>query len=228
MNFNLFTLYAILRQAVIDMAYNPGLSVNSFMVVDERADPMQDSYGATYEDFLSGYFWARKWTLEGASPQAVKGEFPVLFVEEMETTAKQADKDETTATISLILLDKIQCEICPPGIRRTPLTVRENLKTMARAVIQEAARYRLYEKGAELVWASPGRAATWPGGEPNWTEEVDGYIDTRNIQYRKWGNFAGMRGVLVQIKVSSCTSVSLPYDYETEPSPLLGAVNCGC
>ena len=228
MTFNLFTFYAIVRQAVIDMAYNPGLSVNSFSVVDERADPMQDSYGATFEDYEAGYFWSRRWRLQGASPEAIKGEFPVLFLEEQETTTERAQQDNTTQTISFVLMDKLECALCPKTERRTPLVVRENLKRMARAIIAEISQYRLYERDMEMVWASPGRAETWEGGEPNYTEELADYLDLRNLRFRKWGNFPGLRGILVEVKIRSCERPGLDFDYTTEPSPFLGAINCGC
>jgi len=76
------TIIDIFKQIVIDMEYDPELQINSFSTVDDGIDLKHVSFEKTYEDFNEGSFWSRTWVNQGADSNEIKGEFPLLFIEQ--------------------------------------------------------------------------------------------------------------------------------------------------
>lgn len=155
-------LISIFLQISKDMAYEAGLQINSFGVLDDPPDLVHDSFGFSYDDYNNGEFWSRVWEGNGADPAKVKGDFPVLFVEEGPTEISCIEETGYTVTWYIMVLDKILCETCPPEIVRTPLQVKANTWLMLRRWIAELVTYKYYQvdDNGDLSdqWLSAGRA----------------------------------------------------------------------
>ena len=215
------TFYHIARQAVIDMDYLPGVQINTFALVDGMPDLEGQSFGYGYSDFEHGYFWSRGWVLGGGDPNTIKGEFPVLFLE-----LNGTDLDNGDHEISLTLVDKIECESCPPELVRTGPTLTANLTRAARALLSEVNSYVLYDMGSTLQWMSEGRAETVERGFEQ--DELSEYLDLTRVRIRPWGDYPGLRGITLNLTLTTCESGAAPFRYDTPVDPLVGAINCGC
>lgn len=223
------TFLAILKQIVVDMKYRPGLAVNTFAVVDDRPDIEGQSFGYSYQDFESGYFWSRDWVASGASRGTIRGQWPVLFVEQRRTGINaRGQTQRSTEFIDIMILDKIVCEGCPPSMKRTGPQVYRNMKRIARGVLNELDRYRKYQRPSGDQWAAIGRAETW--GEP--LDEIDSlweYLNLSSVEIEPWGaSYPNHRGARFQINLHTCEIDDFEFLYDKPPVTLLGATDCGC
>lgn len=217
------TFYNIVRQAVIDMDYLPGVQINTFALVDQSPDLMGQSFGYEFNDYLNGFFWSRRWVLGDASPNTICGEYPALFIE-----LTGSDVEDGTHEISIVLVDKIECETCPPEVVRTGPAVESNLRRAARALLLEIESYILYDVGDAYQWASPGRALAWETPPVDEPDDIENYMDVTKTRIRKWGDYPGLRGVALNLGLSTCEVATAPFRYDTPIEPLAGATNCGC
>lgn len=226
---SLETMYSIIRQAVIDMQYNPGLSINTFALVDDRPDVAGESFGYAYSDYEHGYFWSRDWVAAGHDRNKIKGSFPVLFAEQRQAVKKgKGQTRQITETIDIMILDKIKCGTCPPAIIRTGPAVYSNLRAMAEAILCEVESYVLYDRGDEYQWAAPGRAEGWPVAPVDEVDYLHEYLTIDGITFQPWGDWAGMRGLRFTLSFSSCKKSDLVFRYDTPITAFVGANNCGC
>ena len=95
-------------------------------------------------------------------------------------------------------------------------------------MLKEVEAYVLYDIGDAYQWASPGRADTWetvPADEP---DDLMNYLDLTRSEINKWGDYPGLRGVTLNLGLTTCEVSQAPFRYDTPVRPLAGAINCGC
>lgn len=217
------TFYSIVKQAVIDMDYLPGVQVNTFGLVDDTPDVFGESFGYSFGSYLNGFFWSRMWVLNGADPNKISGEYPALFLE-----LAGSDLEDGTHQISMVLIDKIECSTCPPEIIRTGPAIESNLRRAVRALLAEVDGYVLYDLGEQYQWASPGRMATWDDLPEDEADHLNEYLDLTRASIRRWGDYPELRGVTLTMSLTTCESSVAPFRYYTPTEPLTGATWCGC
>lgn len=220
---------SILKQIVIDMSYQAGLQVNSFVNIHGAPNLLHDSFGASIDDYYSGQAWGRKFHGQGADPNHFHLQFPVLLAEQRESQIECLDSKDLTDTWYLLVVNKVDCENCPPNMKNGE-TVLANTKLMLRAILQELYSYAYYEVEKDgqssFQWLSQGRL--------NYLEEDDNFsildgpiedtvalIPTENIKIAEWGNHKDYRGVYAQIQLQYCEPVSLPFKYD---NPILNGL----
>jgi len=231
------TLRQIFRQIVADTVYNPGKQINSFVFVDEAPALDHESFGASYVDFVDGVFYARTWVNQGADPNTIRGEHPVLFVEDTQSEVEDLDDPSQKTTISFLVIDKIPCESCPPNIRRTGNTVLQNTLLMLRAFLERLYTYELYEVDRD-------GNITYEWATPDWIEQdetidafssiddIKGYIMPGPYTFARWGRF-GMMGMAEKRAYYTSLMFDLCQDDDTEYSPTpivsgIAKINCPC
>lgn len=230
------TLIAIFKQAVADMAYQAGLQLNTFAVLDDAPDLVHDAMGFTYDNYLAGEFWSRFWVGNGADPAKIKADFPVLFVEEGAITQECADSWEYRQEWPVLVIDKIECTSCPPGEDRSAETIKANTRTMLRNWLKEVSTYRLAEvdNGVDIIeqWISAGRQeyldslpGTTVGGiiEDLYSIMVGTPIKIEEVG--AWDDFKAHRAILA---FELCEAPAGVFNYKDQVLPELAIIRRPC
>lgn len=222
--------YQMFRQVVVDMAYNPPYLVNSFAVVDQVPDIRHPSFGYSMEDYHGGRFWSRTWVNGGAAAEGLKGEFPALFVENRVVMQECPNSQDVEATLWLVLVDKIKCEGCPPGILRTGSAIKEQLRDSLRAILSEFYTYQLFEVDGDPVtyeWLAKGRAQI-DTRTLTFTDDVEAMVVPDSLEIGDWGNYKDFRGQYAKLKVRFCWPTQSQFDYSNPVVPQLAYTTCPC
>lgn len=228
------TLNNIFRQVVIDMAYAPGYQIDAYRYVDGYPDLAHQALGATYQDYLDGAFWSRKFVHAGADPNAFCAGFPVLFAESRDLTVECLDSQDLRIEYYFLVVDRIECESCPPYVTRTGATVSESVLAMLRAFLGELYTYGLYEVDRDSVityeWMSSGRAAYEEslGNTTVLQEELLPDVAPDEIQISEWGEAPNQRAWMARVVFTLCEPVTLEFDYATPVVPGLASIECPC
>ena len=219
---NLPVLYAILLQAVKDMAYRPGLTVNSFALVDGIPNLDHPSYGYTIQDYRAGNFWSRDWVGAGAMSSELKGQWPVLMPELRESRTKSSNTIEHTVDVTLV--DHLTAAHCGP---RSGPVVYDNLLRMALAVRGEVLRYGLFDAGGfGQVWTTPERAQIINGQHMLPLAELEDYVKF-NAEIRPWGDYPHLRGLYLSLTLTECIVLDGPaFRYDRAEPRVRGVINC--
>lgn len=229
-------LTAIFKQIIIDQAYYPGRQINTFRVTDQMPPLHHDSLGGTYTEFLEGNFWSRTWVNQGADPEKITGEYPVLFVEQQELGLQPLEPDLITACFYLLFLDKLPCDSCPPNVSRSPAAVKENTVLMARDFLSELFTFALYEvedgAGITYQWLSAGRQA-WLETQPgiigiDFVRDLLTDFSEQEVRIGAWGTDPAIRGTYMRICFSLCWPIAPAYNYKNEILPQLATTVCPC
>ncbi len=219
------------------MAYDKALQINSFAVIDEGIDLKHNSFGKTYEDYLEGTFWSRTWVNGGASAQDIKGEFPLLFIEQKLLTMEAIDSNDLTLPFYFVVVDKIACDACPPGLTRTSEEVLANTLVMLRRVFKELMNYKLFAydivspPSSAESWATQGRIdyLTTEGTIVNadWKSDFEGILPSVNlVKVVQWGNFDSLRAHATEIPFTVCDPTTGSFNYENATVEDLGRTIC--
>ena len=220
---NLPVLYAILLQAVKDMAYRPGLTVNSFALVDGMPNLDHESYGYTFEDYRAGNFWSRDWVGAGAMSSELRGQWPVLMPELRESRTKSSNTIEHTVDVTLV--DHLTAAHCGP---RSGPVVYDNLLRMALAVRGEVLSYGLYDTDEfGLVWSTENRMERIEGLQLSpLMAELKDYVKF-NAEIRPWGDYPHLRGLYLSLTLTECIVLDGPaFRYDRAEPQVRGVVNC--
>ena len=230
-------MMAIYKQIVIDMAYQEGLQINTIVIVDTPPEIRSESFGATYDHYLQGLFWSRAWVAKGADPNAILGDWPVLFAEQRTIEQECPDSIDVDVPWNFALIDKIECATCPTQENRTPPIVKNNTLRMLRAFIQELYTFQKWtvDKGSGTVeeWISEGRLQHYTS-EPGITpialqEDLASMVGVAPLTYREWGNFPDLRGYFTTMTFTICPTVGLTFNYkETNFEELATAICDNC
>ena len=201
------------------MAYRPGLTVNSFALVDGIPNLDHPSYGYTIEDYRAGNFWSRDWVGAGAMSSELKGQWPILMPELRESRTKSSNTIEHT--VDLTLVDHLTAAHCGP---RSGPVVYDKLLRMALAVREEVLRYRLYshtEYG--LVWSTPERADLSIHDEDY---ALSDYVQF-TAEIRPWGDYPHLRGLYLSLTLIECIVLDGPaFRYDRAEPQVRGVINC--
>lgn len=223
------------------MAFAPGLQINTFALVDKVPDLQSNSFGKTYQDYLDGLVWGRKFVGGGADPNNMHLEFPVLFLEPGEGLTPCPGDEEWRQKWRLLVVDMIACEACPPGIKRNAEIVQANAKLMIRAFLKELYTYALYEIEIDAVttfqWLSAGRLAYLEG---EGATVIDGPLEdmpsvlnetlNENIPIIEWGRpvYDKYIGAFTEIGTTFCESINLDFRYDVPVVEGLATTECPC
>lgn len=229
-------LTAIIKQAVVDMKYRPGLVVNSFLLTDTLPNFSDSTFGATYKQFEAGSFWSRHWFNQGASRSKIKADFPVLLMDSApDAFSVECPGDETgVATYDIIVVDRIGCEECPDGPDRSPEQVSDNCFQMLKAIIDEVYNYALWdvfdqaEQQDFKSWISKGRieAGQYDDGfDVVMIDDIVGHFMPNDIVYRQWGNNIERRGYAAQVSFMLCPpGGQVEFNYQSLTPKKVGVV----
>ncbi len=233
-------LTPIIRQIIIDMAYQAGKQINTFAVMHGEPDFGSDALGYDFQDFLDGNFWSRSWTNKGAARDQMQAEFPILFMENMTTFLNDLTSNETTYEWNFLLIDKLACESCPPQETRTPEQVKQNVLNMFRAFLSELYTYQLWEleypgNVFKFEWTSEGRLNYYnESGDIipiAMQEELSISIDeSKSMELREWGRFKypDYRAYFTTIRFHTCEPIESNFKYDHPVSPQLTYLICPC
>jgi hypothetical protein len=230
-------LIQIFKQIVIDMSYDKDLQINSFAVVDDMIDLNHSSFGKTYEDYLDGFFFSRSWVNGGADANEIKGEFPLLFVEQRSLSMDRIDSDSLTLPFYFVVVDKISCDACPPGLTRTSEDTLRNTLAMLRIFFKELLNYKNYTytiPGPEKKssWTTEGRLDYLIGegdvlSRSGFSEDLESLLpDPARIQVSQWGNFKDLRAHATEISFTVCDPATGSFSYENATVEDLGRTLC--
>lgn len=220
-------LYGILLQAVKDMAYRPGKTVNAFAVVDGVPDLTHPSFGYTADDYRAGRFWSRSWVGEGARSDKVVGQWPVIMPELVRS--RRIGKGLIEHTVDITLVDTLAGESsCGRQCHRAGAEVYANLLDMGLAIIDEVLGYGLYENDYGLMWSTPARMAT----DVKWSQmddlgvTVSDYVKLSD-DIRPWGDYPHLRGLYMSLTLTEClTTEGVTFRYDQTDADAVGVVNC--
>lgn len=219
---NLLTFISILKQVVIDMAYAPGVAVNTFGYIQDAPDLRAASLGFTHEDFLNGHFWSRDWVNGGAKAAEITYQFPIMLAE-LNTSQRSRGSREFTHLIDVMLLDQVHGD----HEHRTGPQVYGQLTQTALAIMEEVERYRLYDLDTAYQWAVPERQELLFPDAPE-VEDMMTYLRESEVDLQPWGDWATMRGLRWQFKLVTCEDPNVMFKYDHLATPLAGSINCGC
>jgi hypothetical protein len=216
-------LYAILLQAVKDMAYRPGRVVNGFALVDGMPKLDHISLGYTYEDFKAGRFWSRGWAAGGGDPSKIAVEYPVLMPELVRS--RRIGGKAIEHTVDLTLVDTLTGQT-PAGAhcKRAGAAVYSGLLEMGLAIVSEAMGYGLWQSPeGEFVWGAGGRI---PGSYSDHNRQLSDYV-TLSDEVRPWGDYPHLRGLYMSLTLKECIDTEgVAFRYDQTEGTALGVVNC--
>ena len=237
------TLIEIFRQIVAAMNYEKGLQINSFAVVEDSIDFDHASFGKTYEDFSNGHFWARTWVNQGANSSEIKGEFPLLFVEQKTIEIECIDSNSLTLPFYFVVADKVGCEDCPDSF--TPDEISSNALKMLRSFFKELLNYKEFnieipdpedpeeDVLKKTLWATQERvdhllATSEILAVNGYNVDFESLIETtETIVVNQWGQ--GFRDIYAQattIKFTICDTSSGSFSYDKEKIPEIAVTKC--
>ena len=192
--------------------------VNTFAVTYNRDDEVDEKFGRTYEDFLNGFFWSRRWVKSGASRSEMRAEYPALLAQVGNSRRPNLlrDKDECF-DIWLLLIDEIDCSDCEDKDRSIPTIEQEVMRTLNR-IIDEAYTYKLYESDTmpgQFVWFSDAHAdflsqqGNFPFTQCTPCREVELTIPTNDypVDYRQWQRDDTHVGLFARLTFCVCANV---------------------
>jgi len=229
------TITAILKQIVMDMAYQEGKQVNTFFKIDAPPNIKSDSLGATYQDFEDGVFYSRTWYLGGSKPDEMCAEWPAAFFEEIDTTQEQKSGDFISAKYALILVDRIVCENCETK-QRTRNQVKDNIMDMIRGIVHELLTYEkwLINDGTtnKEIWISRGRKEQLEADPEstiifiNWLSDMLTIVGDGSMEIKEWGNHMDMCGYIVFLQFNYCLPTNIVFNYDSTAVELEAVERC--
>lgn len=227
-------LIAILRQIVLDMAYAPGLQINTFGVITNPPNLYADSFEFDYQAYEDGTFWSRSWVYAGAKRDTMCAEFPALFIEQRSARLESVTDSEMTFPFSLLVIDKIECGSCPDKEFRTPQRVKANVLTMLRSYIAELATYELWQLERDgdtsFEWLSAGRLARYKNDETitliDSKMSLMPYVGIEPIELIEWGNYAEFMAYYTSLNFLLCIPTNGTFNYSNPIVPQLAIPIC--
>lgn len=224
------SIRAIFKQMVIDMMYGD-LQVNSFVNITSDPKIREQSFGASYEDYQAGDFWARDWVNQGADPGTIAGTFPVLFYENrrVEMYLNQ-DEQSDRVYVNLLLLDKFELGCCDTSGRiMTRARVFDRLVATMRSLILRLEQTKVYAVDDHFEYITSSKAQYYDdnGKEVKFIRILD-LIDTP-VTISEWGNNPDIVGVWCEMSFTLCLDTEQP-EYRDDAEVVEGvAINrCPC
>lgn len=137
------SIIALFRQIVMTYPVIPGKQINTFATIDDGAMFNSDSIHKTYQDYLNGYFWSRTWVNQGAHPDTLCKEYPILALEQKRVYKKSLTDKRHCYEFWVVLAMQVGCETC--DLMLSIEDVDTALQEMALTVVQEMNRYKIYD-----------------------------------------------------------------------------------
>ena len=227
----------IFRQIVIAYPYDPCKQINTFVVADSIADFETANLNKTYLDFQTGSFWSRKWVLQGADPNKLCKQYPILALENKVSTKKDIFSKTTCSTWWVSILDVPDCPDCKSECKRTWVQVDQDLVRMIDIVIAEFSKFNLYTitvNGEEQsAWATQEQIDYWvtEGQIESYQVECTGaevVIEPEAVEIRSTdiGATDKARAVALSIKFCECIEEELVFNYITVSPKQVSRTKC--
>ena len=146
----------MLKTIVISWPYSKEGRLNTFMLFDSPADFNKDNLGATYDDFLEGNFWSRRWSERGEVHGTIEKEFGILAIESKSMRVIPGGCGEAVYPIGVNILNPENCL----GSRFEVDFLNEKI---LRTIIEELKTFERYEvtysdATVQRQWLSPSLA----------------------------------------------------------------------
>jgi len=227
---------------VMAYPYSPCTQINTFAVVDSIADLETSNLGATYQDYLDGSFWSRKWVMQGADPDTLCKEYPMLVLEQKKGRKKDILESTTCLDWWLVFMDVPDCGDCKDECKRSIAKVDSDLRDMVEVILKEVKRFALYsitdgESNVSQVWATDDQIQHWfaTGAIIDYTNDCGDilpFLDCGipvDICAADVGNVDQARAISIMIRACDCHDIETEFDYTLEVPKGIARTKCeGC
>lgn len=220
-------------QIAKDMKYSVN-QINTVYLIDTPPSILVDNLGASFQDYLDGFFWSRDWINSGSNPDTMKAQFPILFVESVGISIDNISSPDIQRQYAFVFIDKVECESCPDKDSRTGQTVKDNLLETIRIFLKELYDYEKwyidFDGTTTERWVSKGRLEFYKDIDTitalSFVEDLAGMIESSNFDIREWGNIESMRGYIVEIPITYCKAITTNFDYSKQDASKTGIAIC--
>ena len=168
--------------------------IGAAYLTDTEPDLDHDSFGATYADYEAGRFYSLDWQAAGANPNRIRGRFPVLLIEEAETTVGHMGDVQTT--FHFIVVTRMTCE---RGRLRSGHEARTQAEGLLVRYLQNLREYVEVEQDGNKAWIFPGDLST--------AKPLPGFMAANlpsSMTVAPWGFFTDFRGAMCTQVVHTC------------------------
>lgn len=233
----------ICRKSIQQLGDHPAMNsqgvprrINSFVgLIELNINLQHPSFGANYSDYNDGRFWARDWVASGADPNTMKGNYPVIMLEEKATIMRGLKSSTEKKELILYSLDKNACDGCPPEIRSPQSAYKTALfwfKAFSKYVLSHEV-IRLLPSGEEF-WLTREEAQVMKDNEEIEDFRVSGvpmtslWLNEGEFKLEPYsdGVLNGVRGYYTKILVNVCEVVEVQSDLSKVVWNRVAVQNC--
>lgn len=223
-------IYKIFRDIVINYPNTNCRQLNTFASLFKSTDLNSPNLGKSYQDYKDGYFWSRAWVHSGASRDTIKGQYPLLSLENKEMSFNPCCNDEDCYEWHMLIIDTLECGNCE-GCNRTKDSVYSNLMAIAKNVMCEFSSYKAYQDEEGAYWLSEGQAHFYNNNGSELSEAcgemcdmLDGEIKIEPIREDL---IDGGIGVYLSFKTKHCSTVEkVDFNYDQKPLSEISKAIC--
>ena len=211
------TIIAIWRQIVKDFPHHKERRLNTFAVLDNKAQLNTNNLEKSYQQYLDGYFWSREHAVSGSSRNTLKKEYDILFLENKQLNLHDIERNAASVELFISVASQADCE----GCKRSWEQVDRDNREMLVAALQEFYSYKLYDDEGEFAWISPGRAATMNPVPTETGVEIFQFIreGTQNIEiFTTTFGVDNVRAQSVKLTLDGCLLPNIIFDYSSPPA----------
>jgi hypothetical protein len=229
----------VLRQIVVDTPYAKCGGINTFLFLDDVKDVEKKNFGQTFQSYKEGAFWSRDWIASGANPNNIAVKYPVLVVEQRNSTQKTIDTKVLCSMYSLVVIDQINCTDCPKECQRTPEKIESDTILTLQNYLFELSRYcqadwTLLDGTQKSGFVSKGRLEYWLQNGIitgyNVKRKLTALLQSEQFEFNSFGEgFTGqIRGTATSFSVCMCwqSNTQVAYNYIDTPISQIATVKC--
>lgn len=218
--------------------YSECKQLNTFALVDSADDLELPNLGKTYQDFLANSFWARKWVLEGADPNTLNKQYPILALEQKVIKKKDIFAKEGCYTFWFTVMDVPDCPTCKDACKRSVDQVDCDIQEIALSIQQELKNYGLFEvaftdqEEPVFLWVSSGQIVQWETDlaidyyEP--IGDLCDFITSEAVEIfpTEVGTADGARAVTFSFQICTCAETSNNFDFTRIEPKQIAVAQC--
>lgn len=197
---------------------------NTFFVIDTGDEFETENLKATYSDYQKGDFWSRRWVLQGANPETLCKQYPIIGLEQKSMRLPETFANSICYDYWVILADTPDCEGCDSTCQRTKDEVDNDLFVNSVILLQELKRYKKYKLSKNGNSWEAWMTSDWvqfllaSGDIDSWSDLCD-YIEMMvsdapiEIRSSNIGLTDGARAVAFPLSFCDCAIEQTPFDY---------------
>lgn len=217
----------VLRNIVVFWPYESTGRVNCFATFKERADINHSTFGKTYQDYLEGYFWSRRWVLDGAPKNQMERSYGAILVEHKRGQPIDAVVGSMNQRIfinSIQLLEQDGENLTEDGAailnQKILMAFLAEIKSTYKYLVTPVAGSPYYAwltpTHAALVGADPEIATVDQAGEP--MEKFIRNWDSMEVLQNFFG-VEEIRSSMIELVVKTCDPPDVTFDYSQAETP---------